>query len=115
MQNQNEAQTNQAIHAIERAKEPQPLTSDELSGISKKYTRELDALPLHSHGAVLKMMQVAYEHRNITMQREEALRQQRLQEMHIENQRREIEFRQKQWEAEQAEKLREQIAAQPTQ
>ena len=96
---------------MQNGQNEQPLTSDELFGVSKKLTRELEQLPLHSHAAVLKQMQVAMEHRNLTMQREEVVRQQRVQEQQVENQRAAIELQRRQFEANEAQKLRGEIAA----
>jgi hypothetical protein len=89
----------------------QALTTDELFGVSKKFTRELEQLALHSHGAVLKQMQVAFEHRNLTMQREEVVRQQRMQEQQVENQRAAIDLQRRQFEAAEAQKMRDGITA----
>ena len=63
--------------------EGQPLSSEELYGTAKKWTRELEQLPLHSHGAVIQALNIAFEHRNLSMKREEALRVQRLQEQRL--------------------------------
>lgn len=86
--------------------EGQPLTSEELYGTAKKWTRELEQLPLHSHGAVIQAMNIAFEHRNMTMKREEVLRQQRLQEQQVENQRRAIELQEKRQQTADAEAMR---------
>lgn len=91
--------------------EGQPLTGEELYGTAKKWTRELEQLPLHSHGAVIQAMQIAYEHRNLTMKREEVLRQQRMQEQQLENQRRAIELQEKMQQQRDADNLRQTAAA----
>ena len=87
--------------------EAQPLSSEELYGTAKKWTRELEQLPLHSHGAVIQALNIAFEHRNLSMKREEALRMQRLQEAQIDNQRRAIEMQERQQQARDAEAMRQ--------
>lgn len=86
--------------------EGQPLSSEELYGTAKKWTRELEQLPLHSHGAVIQAMNIAFEHRNMTMKREEQMRVARLQEAQVDNQRRAIELQERQQQMRDADEMR---------
>lgn len=60
----------------------QEITSDEIFGIAKKFNRELDALPMHTHSAICEMVRVGMQHRNLAMQdadrREKADREERV-------------------------------------
>lgn len=49
--------------------------TEELYGIAKKMTLELEKLPLHSHAAIVTMMKTGLEHRNIELQNEHAIKQ----------------------------------------
>lgn len=71
----------------------QELTSDEMFGIAKKFNRELEQFPMHTHSAICEMVRVGMQHRNLAMQdsdrREANDRQERtlkLQEQHMQMQ-----------------------------
>lgn len=49
--------------------------TEQVYGIAKKFTLELEKLPLHSHAAIVGMMQMMCEHRKIVLQNEIALAQ----------------------------------------
>jgi hypothetical protein len=44
---------------------------DELFGIAKKFNRELEELPLHTHSAIVEALRISVQHRQIAMQRAE--------------------------------------------
>jgi len=44
-------------------------SSDELYGIAKRINRELDGLQIHSHGAIVEMVKVGFEHRNMGLKK----------------------------------------------
>ncbi len=44
---------------------------EELLGIAKKVSLEWDKLPLHTHGALIQLVNVVFEHRKLTLQRAE--------------------------------------------
>lgn len=74
----------------------QELTSAELFGIAKKFNSELEQFPMHSHSAIVEMVRVGMQHRNLAMQdadrREANDRQERalkIQENHLQNQKHE--------------------------
>lgn len=46
----------------------QEITSDEMYGIAKKFNRELEAFPMHTHSAICEMIRVGMQHRNLAMQ-----------------------------------------------
>jgi hypothetical protein len=46
----------------------QEITNDEMYGITKKISRELEALPLHTHHAIVELLKVGKDHRNLAMQ-----------------------------------------------
>lgn len=89
------------------------LSSAEMYGTAKKINNDLEQLPLHTHGAMIQLLNIAFEHRKLAMAREEKLRQDALQERQMKFQE---EMMQRQREAAQradAEALVK--AAQPTQ
>ena len=53
----------------------QDLTQDEMFGIAKKISRELSEYPLHTHGALIQLVNIGFEHRKIAMQRADKERQ----------------------------------------
>jgi len=65
----------------------QEVSSSEMTGIAKKMNGDLEGLPLHTHLAIVEMVKVLADHRNLTMkvafqksqqeQQERALSQQR--------------------------------------
>lgn len=48
------------------------LSSAEMFGIAKKVNQDLEALPLHTHSAIVEMIRVGMQHRQLAMQREDA-------------------------------------------
>lgn len=46
----------------------QELSSDEMYGIAKKFNRELEQLPMHTHSAICELIRVGMQHRNLAMQ-----------------------------------------------
>ena len=59
------------------------LSSAEMYGTAKKITNDLEDLPLHTHGAMIQLINIAYEHRKLGMAREEKLRQEAVQERQL--------------------------------
>lgn len=57
-----------------------PLNSAEMFGTAKKINNDLEQLPLHTHGALVNLLTTAFQHRQVGMQREDALQKQRQQE-----------------------------------
>jgi hypothetical protein len=53
----------------------QEVPVEELYGIARRVTLELNKLPIHQHSAVTEMINVGIQVRNISMQRQEKLRQ----------------------------------------
>lgn len=49
----------------------QELSHDEMYGIAKKISREFSEYPLHTHGALIQMVNIGFEHRKLAMQRAE--------------------------------------------
>lgn len=58
----------------------QELSSDEMYGIGKRINRELEAFPLHTHGAIMQMVTVGFQHRNEVMKHAHMQQQQDAQE-----------------------------------
>lgn len=46
----------------------QELSPSELYGISKRIDAELEQLPMHTHSAIVEMVRVGMQHRNLAMQ-----------------------------------------------
>lgn len=51
-------------------KPPEPLTTEQCYGIAKKYTLELEKHALQSQAAVVGMMRMMVDHRQVTLQNE---------------------------------------------
>ena len=51
------------------------LRTEDLFGTAKKWTLEMEALPLEQHGALVNHLQIGYQTRNLKLQREEHLAQ----------------------------------------
>jgi hypothetical protein len=58
----------------------QQLSSDEMYGIAKKINRELEQFPMHTHSAIVEMVRVGMQHRNLGMQADVQAKQQEQQE-----------------------------------
>ena len=58
----------------------QEIPSNELFGIAKRINSELEALPLHTHAAIVQMVTVGKDHRNLALQRAHQQEQQDQQE-----------------------------------
>jgi ribosomal protein L24 len=58
----------------------QDLLQDEMFGIAKKMSRELAEYPLHTNGALIQLINIAFEHRKLTQQRAEKLANDKMQE-----------------------------------
>lgn len=56
------------------------MSSAEMFGTAKKFNHDLEQLPLHTHGAIVSLLNNAFQHRQVAMQHEEKLRQQSMQE-----------------------------------
>jgi hypothetical protein len=50
------------------------ITPDEMYGIAKKFNHEMDELPIETHSAIVELIRVGRDHRNIQMQRADAER-----------------------------------------
>lgn len=81
------------------------MRSAELYGTAKKITNELEELPLHTHGAMIQLLNIAYEHRRIGAQHAEKLRQDALQERQVAVQEQMVRFQQQQAQKADAEAL----------
>lgn len=64
------------------------MSSDEMYGLAKKMNRDLEQLPLHTHGAIIQLVNIAFEHRKLAMQRAEKEKQEAQQAKVIEFQER---------------------------
>lgn len=73
----------------------QELSSSELFGIAKRINNELEALPLHTHAAIVQLVTVGRDHRNIAMQHANKVAQEEAQERIIKIKEYEIEQQQK--------------------
>ncbi len=49
----------------------QEIRSEEMYGIAKKFNQEMEALPMHTHSAIVEMVRVGMQHRNLKMQKED--------------------------------------------
>lgn len=56
------------------------ITSNEMYGIAKKFNAEMEALPMHTHSAIVEMVRVGMQHRNLQLQAEDRARNEALQE-----------------------------------
>lgn len=66
------------------------MTSAEMFGTAKKINNDLEQLPLHTHGAVVSMLTTAFQHRQVGMQREDAMQKQREQQRMLDLQERQM-------------------------
>jgi hypothetical protein len=73
----------------------QEITSQELYGIAKRINSELEALPLHTHSAVVEMLTIGKDHRNLVLKSAQ---------MNLQNDQQERIIRLKEFEMEQARK-----------
>lgn len=48
----------------------QELTSDEMYGIAKKFNREMEEFPLHTHSAITELIRCGMQHRQLAMKAE---------------------------------------------
>ncbi len=71
-----------------------PLSSAELFGMSKRINNELEELPIQTHSALLQMLNVGLQHRNLCEQRKEKLRQDAMQQQALDNQSKAIQLEQ---------------------
>jgi hypothetical protein len=90
------------------------MRSAELYGTAKKITNDLEDLPLHSHGAMIQLLNIAYEHRRLGAQHAEKLRQDALEERQTAVQEQMIRSRQEQQQKADAENLMKNAVAQET-
>ena len=58
----------------------QQLTPDEMYGIAKKINRDLEQFPMHTHSAMVEMIRVGMQHRNLALQAAEQQHQKEQQE-----------------------------------
>jgi hypothetical protein len=56
------------------------ITSNEMYGIAKKFNAEMEALPMHTHSAIVEMVRVGMQHRNLQLQAADKARNEALQE-----------------------------------
>jgi hypothetical protein len=82
------------------------LSSAEMYGIAKKFTGEIEAFPLHTHSAIVEMVKVGIQHRQIGAQKELADKQQALAEEQLRLQRQHMDLLQATYDREQAESLK---------
>jgi hypothetical protein len=73
-----ESRVREATHEIEANQERgmQEITSEVMYGIAKKFNKEMEAFPLHTHSAIVELVRVGMQHRSLAAQREEAERKQ---------------------------------------
>lgn len=84
-----------------------PLTSAELFGMSKRINNELEELPIQTHSALLQLLNVALQHRNLCEQRKEKLAQDARQQQALDNQSAMVKMQQQQMERQEQEKAAE--------
>ena len=70
----------------------QALTTEELYGVAKKMSLQMRDLPLHTHGALIQMINVDFEHRKLDVQRAEKLAADERQERALKIQEEQLEF-----------------------
>ena len=70
----------------------QEITASEMYGIAKKFNNEMEALPLHTHSAIVEMVRVGMQHRNLSMQAMDKARADALQERAMRAQEAQIEL-----------------------
>ena len=70
----------------------QEMRTEELFGIAKKWSLELEQLPLHQHSAAVELLKTAMQSRAIGLQRAEHEAQMELQRQAVENQRQLLEL-----------------------
>jgi hypothetical protein len=58
----------------------QNLSSNEMYGIAKRINNELEEFPMHTHSAIVEMVRVGMQHRNLTMQADQNAKTAGLQE-----------------------------------
>jgi hypothetical protein len=78
----------------------QELQTEELYGVAKKMSLQMRDLPLHTHGALIQMINVDFEHRKLGMQRAEKLAQEERQERALKLQEQQMELMRRQQQPE---------------
>lgn len=68
------------------------MTTEELYGVAKKMSLQMRDLPLHTHGALIQMINVDFEHRKLDLQRAEKLAADERQERALKIQEEQLEF-----------------------
>lgn len=56
------------------------INSNEMYGIAKKFNAEMESLPMYTHSAIVEMVRVGMQHRNLQLQAAEKARNEALQE-----------------------------------
>lgn len=84
----------------------QETDSDTMYGIAKKFNREMEALPIHTHSAIVEMIRVGMQHRNLALQKADQDRGKEMQERSLAIQEQQTELARAEYERRQAENLR---------
>ena len=66
------------------------VTSEEMYGIAKKFNKDMEALPMHTHSAIVELIRVGMQHRILAMQKADKDRNDALQERAVEVQEQQI-------------------------
>lgn len=73
----------------------QEVTAEQMYGIAKKFNKEMEDFPLHSHSAIVELVRVGMQHRSLAVQRAEQEAQIARQEQALDLQRQQMEFAQR--------------------
>lgn len=68
------------------------ITSDEMYGIAKKFNQQMEELPMHTHSAIIELIRVGMQHRNLAMQKADKDRNDAMQQQALNNQTQQIEL-----------------------
>jgi len=74
----------------------QELSSNEIFGIAKKFNAEIEQFPMHTHSAIVEMVRVGMQHRNLSMQAAAQEAQKEMQEKQLAMQQQMLDHQQKQ-------------------
>jgi hypothetical protein len=87
------------------AEKVQQITTEEMFGIAKKFALQLKQFPMETESAIVEMIRVSMQHRNLQMQREQQLAEMELKNRHVAMQEKQIELQRMAYQRESADKV----------
>ena len=89
----------------------QEVDSDTMYGIAKKFNREMEAFPMHTHSAIVELVRVGMQHRSLAMAKADKDKNDELQERAVKTREQEVQLMQAHQARQDAANLAEQPAA----